>query len=105
LGCGPGQGWFCLSGGWGDGDVKAEGPQLAQVGADLAVAVGVVVVPAGAQVGEPDIGISQQMPDDEQDRPSDGALGFVPVEPPGQAADAVAEERLGAGSAVSGLVQ
>jgi len=44
---------LALGGCRGDGDVEAEGPELAEAGADLAVAVGVSVVPAGAEVGEP----------------------------------------------------
>jgi hypothetical protein len=44
---------YGLSGGLGELDVEAEGLELADVGADLAVAVGLSVVPAGAEVGEP----------------------------------------------------
>jgi hypothetical protein len=40
-----------LSGGGVDGHVDAEGPELAEVGADLAVAACLLVVPAGAEVG------------------------------------------------------
>ncbi len=54
-------------GGGGDGDVEAEGPELAEVGADLAVAVGPGVVPAGAEVGEPGRGVGEEVPDDECD--------------------------------------
>ena len=38
-------------------DVEAEGLELADVGAYLAVAVGPAVVPAGSEVGEPGAGI------------------------------------------------
>jgi hypothetical protein len=69
-------------GGGDDGHVEAEGPELAEVGSDLAVPPGVVVMPAGAKVSEPGTGIGQEVPDDDQDRPADGALGLVPAEPP-----------------------
>jgi hypothetical protein len=49
-------------GGWGDGHVEAKGLELAQVGADLAVAAGVVVVPAMAEVGESGTGIGEEVP-------------------------------------------
>ena len=54
-------------GGGGDGDLEAEGLELAEVGADLAVAVGPGVVPAGAEVGEPGRGVGGQVPDDDED--------------------------------------
>jgi hypothetical protein len=46
-------GGFRVLGGGGDGDVEAEGLELAEVAADLAVAVGLALVPAGAEVGTP----------------------------------------------------
>jgi hypothetical protein len=42
---------FGLGGGGGDGDVEAERLELAEVGADLAVAAGFACVPVGAEVG------------------------------------------------------
>jgi hypothetical protein len=39
-------------GGWGGGDVESEGPELAEVGADLEVAVGFAFVPVGAMSGQ-----------------------------------------------------
>ena len=56
--------------------------ELAEVGADLAVAVGFAVVPAGAEVGEPGFGVGEQVPDDDEDGAGDGALGPVPAEAP-----------------------
>jgi hypothetical protein len=48
---------FGLGGGFGELDVEAEGLELADVGADLAVTSGFALVPAGAEVGEPGGGI------------------------------------------------
>jgi hypothetical protein len=50
-----------------DGDVEAEGLELAEVAADPAVAAGLLVVPAGAEVVEPGRGVGQEVPDDECD--------------------------------------
>src|SRR5690242_5935147 len=90
-------------GGGGYGDLEPEGLELAEAGADFAVAVCFAVVPAGAEVGEPGSGIGEQMPDDDEDGAGDGALGPVPAEAPGQAAESFAEEGSGAGGAVGGL--
>jgi hypothetical protein len=102
VGNGPGQRVWVL-GGWGDGDVEAEGLELAEVGADLAVAVGFAMVPAGSEVGEPGFGAGEQMPGDDEDGAGDGALGPVPAEALGQAAGSFAEEGVGAGGTGSGL--
>ena len=49
---GPGQGFgFRLR--RGSGDLQADGLELAEVGAELAVAVGFSLVPAGSGIGEP----------------------------------------------------
>ena len=48
--------------GGGDGVVEAEGRELAQVGSDLAVAVGFALVPVGAEVGDPGVGVGEQVP-------------------------------------------
>jgi hypothetical protein len=61
-----------VSGGWvlgggGDGDVEAEGLELAEVGLDLAVAVGFAVVPVGAEVGVSGFGVAEEVPDDDED--------------------------------------
>ena len=69
-------GVWVLCGG-GDGDVESEGVELAEVGADLAVAVGFAFVPVGAEVGEPGFGAGEQVPDDGQDGAGDGAFGPV----------------------------
>ena len=75
-----GQRCFGLGGGFADLDVEAEGLELAEVGADLAVAAGLLVVPAGPRVGEPCGGVGQEVPDDDEDGASGGALGFVPAQ-------------------------
>jgi hypothetical protein len=49
-----------LSGGGVDGHVDAEGSELAEVAADLAVAACLLVVPAGAEVGEPGRGSARR---------------------------------------------
>jgi hypothetical protein len=99
VGCGPGRRGSGVLGGWGDGDVEAEGAELAQVGADLAVAVGCAFVPVGSEVDEPGFGAGEQVPDDDEDGAGDGAFGPVPA----QAAEPCAEERFGACGAVGGL--
>jgi hypothetical protein len=92
-----------LGGCLGDGDVEAEGLELAEAGADLAVAVGCALVPVGAEAGEPGVGAGRQVPDDDEDRAGDGALGPVPAQALRQAAESFAEEGFGAGGAVGGL--
>jgi hypothetical protein len=65
--------------GWGDGDVEAHGLELADVGADLAVAVGFAFVPVGAEVGESGFGVTEEVPDDDEYGAPDRALGPVPA--------------------------
>ena len=62
-----------------------------------------LVVPAGAEVGEPGRGVGEEVPDDDEDGSSDGALGLVPAEAAGQPAEPFAEERTGVRGAVGGL--
>jgi hypothetical protein len=70
---GPSQGRYGLCG-LGDGDGEAEGLDLPDMVAQLAVGVEAGLVVAGAEVGEPAGGILQQMPDDDQDGAGDGYL-------------------------------
>jgi hypothetical protein len=51
-----------LSGGGVDGHVKAEGLELAEVVADLAVAAGLLVVPAGSEVSAPGRWVGEEVP-------------------------------------------
>ena len=66
-------GWFDdgRSGGGFEGDLVAEGLQLVDVVALGAVGVDAAVVEAGAEVTEADVGVGQQVPDDDQDGPAD----------------------------------
>jgi hypothetical protein len=75
-GGGPGQWGFRVSGrealsgggapgGGGEGDVVAEGPQLLDVAAGAAGAVGLADVRVGSQVAEASGGVGQQAPDDQ----------------------------------------
>ena len=84
-----------IIGGRVDGQVQAEGLELAEVGADLALPARLLVVPAGTEVGEPRGGIREKVSDDDEDGASDGALGLVPAEPARQAAEPLAEEGAG----------
>jgi len=59
LGNGPGRRDSGLCGG-GDGDVDSEDLELAEVGANLAVAVSLAFVPVGAEVGEPASGLASR---------------------------------------------
>jgi len=61
-----------------NGHVEAEGLELAEVARILALTACLLVVPAGPEIGEPRGGIGEEMPDDDEDRASDGALGLVP---------------------------
>jgi hypothetical protein len=73
------------------------------VGTDLAVAVAAAFVPVSAEVAEAGGGVVEEMPDDHEDGPGDGAPGPHRAEAAGQAAEPFAEEGVGAGGAVGGL--
>jgi hypothetical protein len=62
-----------------DGDFEAEGLELAEVAADLAVAVAVEVVPVGAEVGEAGFGVVEEVPDDECDTRSYADFSVMPT--------------------------
>jgi len=70
---GPGQGRYGLRG-LSDGDLEAEGLDLLDVVADLAVGVDPGGVVAGAQVDVPGGRVSEQVQDDDQDGPGGGGL-------------------------------
>jgi hypothetical protein len=91
--------------GLGDGDLEAEGLDLADVVADLPVGVGACLVVAGAEVGVPGGGVGQQVPDDDQDGAGDGDLGFGLAAAAGDPPVALAEEGAGAGGAGGGLAE
>ena len=69
------------------------------MGTDLAVAVSLAPVPAGAEVAEPGRRVGQQVPDDDEDGPADRALGADAADAAGEAAEPLAEEGVGAGRA------
>ena len=64
-----------LGGGF-EGDAVAEGVELADVVADLAVDVDAVEVVVAAEVVEAGGGIGEEVPDDDQDGPGEGDEGF-----------------------------
>src|SRR6202035_1315599 len=99
--------WWAGTGlsGLGQGDVEAEGLDLADVVAEFAVGVGAGLVVAGAEVGEPGGGVSEQVPDDDQDGAGDGDLGFGLAAAAGDPGVAFAEEGGGAGGAGDGLAE
>jgi hypothetical protein len=66
---------LCLGGRGVDGYLEAESLELAEVGADLAVAVAVAVVPVSAEVAEAGRGVVEEVPDDGEDGAGDGAPG------------------------------
>ena len=76
-------------------DVQAEGLELADVVADLALPVDVGVVVAGSQVAEPGFGVGEQVEDDDQDGAGDGGDGFALAAAAGQEAVALAGEGAG----------
>jgi hypothetical protein len=96
-------GGLWLGGRVADGDFEAEGLELVEVAADLAVAVAVEFVPVGAEVGEAGFGVVEEVPDDDEDGAGDGAPGPERADAAGQAALPFAEEGGGAGGAGGGL--
>jgi hypothetical protein len=66
MGC-SGEVVYLLSGGGFESDLVAEGFELADVVVLLALWVDAGVVVAGAQVVEIDVGVGEEVPDDDQD--------------------------------------
>src|SRR5215471_8159616 len=85
------------SGGRGEGDGVAEGFELADVAAGLAVLVDSAGVPGGAEGTEPGGAVGEQVPDDHQDRPGDGDQRLELSAAPGETAVPLAEEGAGSG--------
>src|ERR1700732_2683347 len=85
--------------GLGQGDLEAERLDLPDVVAQLAVGVGAGLVVAVAEVGEPGLGILQQVPDDDQDGAGHGDLGFGLAAAADDPGVTLAEEGSGSGSA------
>src|ERR1700761_7605594 len=89
----------------GDGDVVAEGLELALGVAGLAAAVGMPGVPVRAEVAVAGGGVVQQVPDDDEDAPPPGASALLPPASAGaggQAAEALPEEGVGVRGGVGG---
>src|ERR1700751_543659 len=91
--------------GLGDGDVEAERLDLPDVVAELAADVEASLVVAGAEVGVPGFGVTEQVPDDNQDGAGDGYLGLGLAAAAGDPVVALAEEGGGAGGADGGLAE
>ena len=70
-------GGFRVLGGLGEGDVEAEGLDLADVVAELAAGVGAGLVVAVAEVGVAGFGVAEQVPGDDQDGAGDRYLELL----------------------------
>ena len=93
----PGRGeavQWVLGGGF-EGDLVAEGFELADVGLCAALGVGAFVVEVRAQIGEVGLGVGQEMPDDHEDGAPDGDDGLVRATAPGDAPVAFTQEGVG----------
>ena len=106
-----GKGWSgleccgCRSGGWGEGDVVAEGGELADEVAGLAGRIEVLGVPVGAEVAVAGGGVVHEVPDRDQDGAGDGDQGLEVTSAFDDAAVAGAEEGVGAGRGDGGLAE
>jgi hypothetical protein len=99
---------YLLSGGGFEGDLVAEGFELADVVALLVFWVDARVAVAGAQVVETDVGIGQEVPDDDQDGNvdgHDGHDGLLLASASGDAPVTLTQERVGVACAGGGLAQ
>src|SRR5215217_7818298 len=92
---GPSSWVRAVSGGGFEGDLVAEGLQLADVVAPGALSVDAGVVEAGAQVLEPCGRVGQQMPDDDQDGPADRHDGPLGTAAAGDPTVALTKEGIG----------
>src|SRR3954463_5096743 len=93
--CAPG-GVGDRSGGRFEGDLVAEGFEVADVFALAAFAAEPVGVEVRAEVVEVGVGVGEQVPDDGQDRAADRDQGLLGPAAAGEASIALAEEGLGA---------
>src|SRR5215211_5204996 len=94
-----------VSGGGFEGDLVAEGLQLADVVAPGALSVDAGVVEAGAQVLEPCGRVGQQMPDDDQDGPADRHDDPLGTAAAGDPPVALAQEGVGPAGGRGGLAE
>ena len=86
-----------------EGDLVAEGLELPDVVALLAVGADAGVVELGAEVVEAGVGVGQQVPDDDQDRAADRDDGLLLSPAAGDAPVAFAEKGVGLGGGDGGL--
>src|SRR3954452_24218647 len=102
--CAPG-GVGDRSGGGFEGDLVAEGFEVADVFPLAAFGAEPVSVEVRAEVVEVGVRVGEQVPDDGQDRAADRDEGFLGSAAAGQASVAFAEEGLGAAGADRGLAE
>src|SRR4029077_14893925 len=102
---GPGHGGIGGLAGLGDGDVEAERLDLPDVVAALAADIEASLVVAGAEVGVPGFGGSEQVADEDRDAAGDADLGLDLAAAAGDALVALAGEGGGAGGADGGLAE
>src|SRR5579875_3111435 len=88
-----------------EGDGQAEGLELADVVADLAIPADVVVVMTGSEVAEASAAVGEQVEDDDQDGAGDGGQGLALAAAFDQAAVAGAEEGIGPGGGGGDLAE
>src|SRR6516162_3333057 len=88
--------------GFGEGDLEAESLDLPDVVAELAGDIGAGLVVAVAEVGVAGFGVTEQVPDDDQDGAGHGDLGLGRAAAAGDPGVALAEEGGGAGGAGGG---
>src|SRR5512142_1812860 len=93
------------SGGLGEGDGVAEGFELADVVAGLAVVVDAAGVVAGAEVVVAGGGVGEQVPDDDHDGAGDGNQGLELAAALDDPPVAFAEEGVGLAGRRSGLAE
>src|SRR5215813_13687327 len=87
------------------GDLVAEGFELADVVALAALGVDPSVVEVAAQVGVAGGGVGEQVPDDDQQGPADGHDGFLAAPAAGDPPVPLAQEGVGAGGGGGGVAE
>lgn len=93
------------SGCWGEGDGVAEGFELANVVASLAVRVDVAGEVIGTEIGEDRVLVVQEMPDNDQDGAADSDNGAFLASSSGDAPVAFTEEGARAADADCGFAE
>src|SRR3954447_3382892 len=102
--CAAGGVWDRSGGGF-EGDLVAEGFEVADVFPLAAFGAEPVGVEVRAEVVEVGVGVGEQVPDDGQDRATDRDQGLLGPAAAGQPSIALAEEVLGAPGADRGLAE